>query len=131
MIIITRILRSSINALKSKKKRTFLSIIGIIIGVVTIIIILSICDAANSYLMGEYNKVGDNLMWVTMEENMNGRNETNVLNSDSLQIINKVEFVNDMEKRIPAPELSIPSLKTPEPGNEQLSIAWTAQNNVT
>lgn len=95
MIIITRILRSSINALKSKKKRTFLSIIGIIIGVVTIIIILSICDAANSYLMGEYNKVGDNLMWVTMEENMNGRNETNVLNSDSLQIINKVEFVND------------------------------------
>ena len=95
MIIITRILRSSINALKSKKKRTFLSIIGIIIGVVTIIIILSICDATNSYLMGEYNKVGDNLMWVTMEENMNGRNETNVLNSDSLQIINKVEFVND------------------------------------
>lgn len=45
--------------------------------------------------------------------------------------IAKVEFVNDMEKRIPAPELSIPSLKTPEPGNEQLSIAWTAQNNVT
>ena len=45
--------------------------------------------------------------------------------------IAKVEFVNDMEKRIPEPELNIPSMAEPKPGNEQLSVSWTPQNNVT
>ncbi len=45
--------------------------------------------------------------------------------------IAKVEFVNDMEKRIPEPQLDIPSMAEPKPGNEQLDISWTPQNNVT
>lgn len=45
--------------------------------------------------------------------------------------IAKVEFVNDMDKRIPEPELNIPALAEPEPGNEQLSVSWSAQSNVT
>ena len=45
--------------------------------------------------------------------------------------IAKVEFVNDMDKRIPEPQLDIPSMAEPKPGNEQLDISWTPQNNVT
>lgn len=45
--------------------------------------------------------------------------------------IAKVEFVNDMEKRIPEPKLDIPSMAEPKPGNEQLDVSWTPQNNVT
>ncbi|MFG6327988.1 MAG: M60 family metallopeptidase [Lachnospiraceae bacterium] len=45
--------------------------------------------------------------------------------------IAKVEFVNDMEKRIPEPKLDIPSMSEPRPGNEQLDVSWTPQNNVT
>lgn len=45
--------------------------------------------------------------------------------------IAKVEFVNDMDKRIPAPELNVPVLSALKPGNEQLSVTWSAQNNVT
>ncbi len=45
--------------------------------------------------------------------------------------IAKVEFVNNMDKRIPAPNLSIPVLSAPKSGNEQLSVSWTAQSNVT
>lgn len=56
---------------------------------------------------------------------------TGTRKNNKLAEIAKVEFVNDMDKRIPAPDLSIPSLKTPEPGNEQLAVSWTAQNNVT
>lgn len=48
-----------------------------------------------------------------------------------LSKIAKVEFVNEMDKRIPAPELSIPKMDSPKPGNEQLSVSWSAQNNVT
>lgn len=48
-----------------------------------------------------------------------------------LASIAQVEFVNDMEKRIPEPQLDIPSMAEPEPGNEQLGVSWTPQNNVT
>lgn len=48
-----------------------------------------------------------------------------------LSKIAKVEFVNDMAKRIPAPQLSIPKMDSPKPGNEQLNLSWSAQNNVT
>lgn len=45
--------------------------------------------------------------------------------------IAKVEFVNDMDKRIPEPQLDIPTMAKPKPGNEQLDVSWTPQNNVT
>lgn len=45
--------------------------------------------------------------------------------------IAKVEFVNNMEERIPAPELDIPSITSVKPGSKKLSVAWSAQKNVT
>lgn len=56
---------------------------------------------------------------------------TGTRKDEKLSQIAKVEFVNDMEKRIPAPELSIPKMDSPKPGNEQLSVSWSAQSNVT
>ena len=45
--------------------------------------------------------------------------------------IAKVEFVNDMANRIPAPVLDIPVLSEPKPGNQMLDVSWSAKNNVT
>jgi len=45
--------------------------------------------------------------------------------------IAKVEFVNNMEQRIPAPQLDIPTLDAPVSGNLQLSVSWNAQNNIS
>lgn len=45
--------------------------------------------------------------------------------------IAKVEFLNDMESRIPAPQLDIPSITSVKPGSRELSAEWSPQSNVT
>lgn len=51
--------------------------------------------------------------------------------SNKLAEIAKVEFLNDMESRIPEPEMNIPKdLKVSE-GNKQFTVTWGAETNVT
>ena len=45
--------------------------------------------------------------------------------------ISKVEFVNDMESRIPAPQLGIPSSVQAEIRSKQINLSWNPQSNVT
>ena len=45
--------------------------------------------------------------------------------------IARVEFVNNMENRIPAPELNIPEITKVEPGDEMLTVSWGKENNIT
>lgn len=51
--------------------------------------------------------------------------------SKNLAEISKVEFVNNMEERIPAPKMNIPEKLTAEPGNRSFTLRWDAQTNVT
>lgn len=50
---------------------------------------------------------------------------------EALVNISKVEFVNDMESRIPAPELDIPKISNIVTDNEEFTVYWTSQRNVT
>lgn len=52
-------------------------------------------------------------------------------NSSNLAEISKVEFVNDMESRIPAPTMNIPENLTAEPGSQTFTLRGDAQVNVT
>lgn len=46
--------------------------------------------------------------------------------------ISKVEFLNDMENRIPAPELNIPSgFQTEKAEDQEIIISWKSESNVT
>lgn len=45
--------------------------------------------------------------------------------------IAKVEFVNDMASRIPAPRLDVPEIETVTSGNKMLTVSWSRQNNIT
>lgn len=56
---------------------------------------------------------------------------TAVNNGGTLAEISKVEFVNDMESRIPAPEMNIPQNLVAEPGSQSFTLTWDAQVNVT
>ena len=56
---------------------------------------------------------------------------TGTKKTEPLVNIAKVEFVNNMEERIGAPELDIPSLYEPESQNEALTVSFSAQRNVT
>lgn len=56
---------------------------------------------------------------------------TGTRKKEPLVHIAKVEFVNNMEDRIPPPQLDIPVLRDLIPGDKKLSVSWTAQNNIT
>lgn len=56
---------------------------------------------------------------------------TGTKKTEPLVNIAKVEFVNNMEERIGAPELDIPSLQEPVSQNEALTVSFSAQRNVT
>lgn len=51
--------------------------------------------------------------------------------SGNLVEISKVEFVNDMENKIPAPELNIPSNLQAQAGNKEFTLNWSKENNIT
>lgn len=55
---------------------------------------------------------------------------TKTANAKNLAEISKVEFVNDMESRIPEPEMNIPKNIKTEPGNKSFTVGWDKQNNV-
>lgn len=52
-------------------------------------------------------------------------------NNPNLAEISKVEFVNGMEERIPAPEMDIPQNLTAAAGSEQFALSWEPCVNVT
>lgn len=56
---------------------------------------------------------------------------TGTKKTEPLVNISKVEFVNNMEERIPAPKLDIPTLNSPVSGDKKLTVSWNAQTNVT
>ena len=49
----------------------------------------------------------------------------------SLVEITKVEFVNDMENKIPEPELNIPTIQSVQAGNQEITLSWSKETNVT
>lgn len=52
-------------------------------------------------------------------------------NQSNLAEISKVEFLNDMESHIPAPEMDIPKEVTAKAGNKQITLSWKPARNVT
>ena len=56
---------------------------------------------------------------------------TKTANTKNLAKISSVEFLNDMESRIPEPEMNIPTNLQGNPGNKQFQLTWDRQKNVT
>lgn len=56
---------------------------------------------------------------------------TATANSTNLAEISKVEFLNDMESHIPAPEMNIPTGLKAEPGSRNFTLTWNGEVNIT
>ncbi len=52
-------------------------------------------------------------------------------NQGNLAEISKVEFVNDMEHRIPAPQMDVPENVKTQAGNKTFTVTWDKAKNVT
>lgn len=49
----------------------------------------------------------------------------------NLAEISKVEFLNDMESKIPPPEMNVPKGLDAQPGSKEFSVSWKPERNVT
>jgi len=58
------LLKTSIKLLKGNRRRTFLTVLGIIIGVAAVIVIMSVGAGAQSLIFDQINSVGSNLVGV-------------------------------------------------------------------
>ena len=56
---------------------------------------------------------------------------TATANNSNLAEISKVEFLNDMENHIPAPEMNIPTGLSAERGSKSFTLTWNKEPNVT
>ncbi len=56
---------------------------------------------------------------------------TKTSGSSNLAEISKVEFLNNMEDRIPEPDLSTPTNLQAEPGSKKFTVSWSESTNVT
>ena len=56
---------------------------------------------------------------------------TSVNNGGNLAEITKVDFVNNMENRIPAPEMNIPGNLSAQPGSQSFTLTWDKEVNIT
>lgn len=56
---------------------------------------------------------------------------TKTAKNTSLAAISSVEFVNDMESRIPEPQMNIPAITQVKPGNKSFTVSWNKETNVT
>ena len=90
----------SLNCLRANKKRAFLTILGIIIGVGSVIVIMSVGAGAQSLLVNEISSFGSNLFGITpgaADENGPPASVMGItvttLKLDELEDINKVPGV--------------------------------------
>ena len=87
------LIKVTYKSLTKQKLKSFLSVLGIIIGVLTVVIMTSISEGFREYVMNEYNKVGHNLMWV-IPKNSDVGDVRGQLVEEDLSIFYENEFVD-------------------------------------
>jgi len=60
----SEIFRSSVVALSLNKIRTFLTMLGVIIGVFAVVALVSVVKGFENYITDQFNSLGSNLIWV-------------------------------------------------------------------
>ena len=67
----SEILIQAIDSIKSNKMRTFLTMLGVVIGVSAVIMIFSAGNAGKAYINGMFNKLGSNAISVAISDTAN------------------------------------------------------------
>lgn len=90
------LVKCSYLSLRKNKMRSFLSILGIIIGVVTVIAVLTLSEAFRTYVINEYNQIGNNLMWAMPDNTKQSNNKIGRLKSNDINKFNDFNFISGL-----------------------------------
>lgn len=86
--IILENIKMSLHTMKANKLRTFLSLLGVLIGVASLVVILSLGQAATKNMLASFSTGGMDIITITP---MRGRNATDIF-TDSFSSVLKSQF---------------------------------------
>lgn len=94
--------QASLQSVKSNKLRSFLTMLGIIIGISSVITIVSVSDGTKKYITGQFGSIGTNIVKLNLAASTEIR-ERDYFNLDDANLI---------KKKIPEAEYVMPDLGT-------------------
>jgi putative ABC transport system permease protein len=99
MSMVPQVLKMSWNAISSNKMRSFLTMLGIIIGVIAVVVLVSLVTGASDSITGEIEALGTNLLSVNIRDD----------NGHPLDLADLSRFQKESEIGLVAPSLSFGS----------------------
>jgi len=89
-----QILRFVIKNLRNRKLRSWLTIIGVIIGVIAIVSLMSLSQGLKTTMNTQFNKLGANKISITSKYNQFGAKTNTGLTTDDIRTINQISDVD-------------------------------------
>lgn len=90
----TDLSHETVSSLRSNKARSLLTILGIVIGIVSVIVMISIGDATKASITGELSSVGSNLLMVTPQSDVPGAQDLEVTDAEAIRTVPGVAAVS-------------------------------------
>ena len=90
----TDLSHETVSSLRSNKARSLLTILGIVIGIVSVIVMISIGDATKASITGELSSVGSNLLMVTPQSDVPGAQDLEVADAEAIGAVPGVAAVS-------------------------------------
>lgn len=92
----SEILIQAIDSIKSNKMRTFLTMLGVVIGVSAVIMIFSAGNAGKAYINGMFNKLGSNMISVALTDTVNADDSDYFTDEDAKLLKNNISEIKDV-----------------------------------
>ncbi|NTV31462.1 FtsX-like permease family protein [candidate division WWE3 bacterium] len=87
-------------SITANKTRTFLTVLGIVIGISSVISLISIGQGAQSSVKSQIGTLGSNLLTVSMNFNRNSLNTSEMLTTDDVKAIEKISLVKAVAPQV-------------------------------
>jgi putative ABC transport system permease protein len=97
--MVPQVLKMAWNAISSNKMRSFLTMLGIIIGVIAVVVLVSLVTGASDSITGEIEALGTNILSVNIRDD----------NGHPLDLSDLKQFQNESEIGLTAPSFSFGS----------------------
>lgn len=94
--MLLEILTQAIESIKANKMRTFLTMLGVVIGVSAVIMIFSAGNAGKAYINGMFNKLGSNAISVALTDTVNADDSDYFTFDDAKMLKNNISEIEDV-----------------------------------
>ena len=116
-------LRMAIDSIRSNKMRALLTMLGIIIGIASVITIIAAGDGVRAYMNSQLEAVGTNTVIISVDTEEGSEND--LITNEDIEALLEKEMVRDMAPAASAnPPSWPPSTAVPKAWKPPMASAW-------